>query len=350
MDVTCDSQTLKYLSSLPFLQSLDMHLSDGLAQGSFLGASSDILHFLVMRHLRISIGSIADAGEFLQVTSSSSVLKSLSIAYDDIVPTPEQLHNVLAVVQWSAFHDTLTTFALQDNVELDEDSPPLYSLDAHTPLLQCQNLEHILIDILYGHARINNSNLKKMALAWPCLCHISLCPYYHAHLWHSKANLRGLNYLGQHCHSLQSVSLQFNVSTPATAMHPDKGISCESLTQLDVSCSHVSDPLTVTTFLADVFPKLKLHYGYFIRPTLPGPRTSLDFGYSLSKDKQSLEFIAMGNVVDMLKAMRQEWSQSLTNPNVHIQPHLQLKQLKKFSMQSVNHHLQTVTESIEVMV
>jgi hypothetical protein len=150
-------------------------------------------------------------------------------------------------------------------VEIDEVSP--HSLDAHTlsPLLQCRNLERVTINISYGHAAIDNSLLKEIALAWPCLRDISLHSCHNARLWHSKANLQGLSYLAQHCHSLQSVSLQFDVSLPATTMYPDKGIRCESLTRLDVSYSHVSDPLAVATFLADVFPNLKLHHSYSIR-------------------------------------------------------------------------------------
>jgi hypothetical protein len=197
-DVTCDSQTLKYLSSLPFLQNLNVRLPNGLAQGGFLDASSDILPFLAMRHLHVSVVSIADAGVFLQVTSSFSALESLYITFDHIVPTPDQLHAVLAVVQRSGSCDTLTTFELWDHVELYDDPSPLHSLDAHTlsPLLRCRHLEHITIGISYEHAGINNSFLKEMASAWPCLRYISLHSGYDTHLWHSKANLQGLLYFG----------------------------------------------------------------------------------------------------------------------------------------------------------
>jgi len=66
-DGICDSQTLKYLSSLP-LWSLDVRLPQEFAQGGFLDASSNILPFLAMRHLHISVASIADTGQFLQAT------------------------------------------------------------------------------------------------------------------------------------------------------------------------------------------------------------------------------------------------------------------------------------------
>jgi hypothetical protein len=218
-----------------------------------------------MRHLRISVASIANAGEFLQLVSSSSGLESLSITFCRILPTPEQLHAVFTVMQRSSFCDTLTTFALLDHVEFDKDSPPVHSLDAHTlsPLLQCRHLECVTINISYEHAAIDNPLLKEIASAWPCLRNLSLHPHYNARLWHSKANLQGLSYLARHCHSLQSVSLQFDVSLPATVIYPDKGIRCESLTTLNISRSHVSDPLAVVTFLADVFPNLKLPWLFY---------------------------------------------------------------------------------------
>ena len=128
------------------------------------------------------------------------------------------------------------------------------------------------------------------------------------------------SYLAQHCHSSQSVSLQFDVSLPATAMYPDKGIPSESLTQLFVSHSYVSDPLAVATFLADIFPNLKLDHRYLIK-TRTGPRTMWD--YEVLHDYQkSPEFIEMAarwkDVDQMLEARRKELSQSIMNPNVCI--------------------------------
>jgi hypothetical protein len=96
-DSTCDLQTLKYISSLP-LWSPDVCLPQEFAQGGFLDASSNILPFLVMHHLHISVASIVDAGQFLQVTLSFFSLESLSITFDGIVPNPEQLHAVLTVI------------------------------------------------------------------------------------------------------------------------------------------------------------------------------------------------------------------------------------------------------------
>ena len=321
--VACDSQTLKSLSFLPFLETLDVRLPERLTQRGFLDASSNTLPFSAMRHLRISVASIADAGEFLQVTSSSPGVKSLDITFDHIVPHPEQLHAVFTVMQRGSFCNTLTTFELRDHVERNEDLPPLHTLDAHTlsPLLQCRNLENITIRISYAHAAIDNALLKEIALAWPYLRRISLDSYHQARLWRSRANLQGLSYLAQHCHSLQSVRLQFDVSLPTTAMHPDGGIRCESLTQLEVSHSHVSDPLVVATFLADVFPNLRLHHSYIIRTKTPGPRKWFDLEDSLSEDGQSPEYVEMAKrwkeVVETLK-MRQELSQSPTNPNVRM--------------------------------
>ena len=200
------------------------------------------------------------------------------------------------------------------------DAPLSHSLDAHTisPLLQCRNLEHINIHISYGHAAIDNSLLKDMASAWPCLRSLGLysCD---AHLWHAKADLRGLVCLAQNCRSLESVSLQFDVSLPPTAIYPDEAIRCEWLTQLEVACSHVSNPLAVATFLADVFPNLTLYHDYYIRTT---PLGTSDFE-ELSEDERSPEYIEMAkrweDVVQILDARRQELPQSLTNRNVRMQ-------------------------------
>ena len=143
--VTSDSHTLKYLSSLPFLRSLNVRLPERLAQAGFLDSSSNILPFHAVRHLDVSVASITDAGEFLQMTSSSSYsyLESLLVTFVRIVPTPEQLRAFFTIIQRSSFCDTWIMFALQDRVGIDRVSP--HSLDAHTlsPLLQCRNLEHI---------------------------------------------------------------------------------------------------------------------------------------------------------------------------------------------------------------
>jgi hypothetical protein len=350
-DSTCDLQTLKYLSSLPSLRSLNVHLPQEFVQGNFLDATSNIPPFLAMRHLHVSVASITDAGQFLQATFSSIGLESLSIALDGIdIPNPDQLHAVLAVMQRSSFCDTLTTFALQDRTHFNEGTTPLHSLDARiiAPLLQCRNLEHVTINISYGHAEIDNSLLEGMASAWPCLRHLSLQPYYHARLWHSKANFQGLIYLAQHCHSLQSVSLQFNLSLPTTAMDLDQRIHCESLTQLYVFHSHVSDPRALTNFLANVFPNLRLHHNYAIRTT-PRRRTMwLDSEDPLREYEQSLEFVEMvkrwKDVDQMLTARRLELSQSPMNTDVRMQSSTIKITLNKFPVQSINHCSRTATQ------
>jgi hypothetical protein len=326
-DITCHSQALEYLSSCPSLQDLHVHLPDELAQQRLLDVSSKILPFLAMRSLDITVASTASVVEFFQVTSGSSDLESLSITIDSILPTAAQLHAALTVVQQSGICDKLTTFVLGDRVISAQDSIPLHVLDAQTllPLLQCRNLEDINIHISYGHAAIDNSLLKEMALAWPCLRALFLFPCHYAHLWHAKADLRGLICLAQNCHSLESVGLQFDVSLPPTAIYPDKAIRCEWLTQLDVARSHVTNPLAVATFLTNVFPNLTLiDHEYYIRSTPPGTSMGSDFEDELSEDERSPEYIDMAkrwkDVVQILNARRQELSQSPTNCNVRMQP------------------------------
>jgi hypothetical protein len=324
--ITCHSQALEYLSSCPFLQDLHVHLPDELAQQRLLNVSSKILPFLAMRSLDITVASTTSVVEFFQVTSGSSDLESLSITIDSL-PTAVQLHTALTVMQQSGICDKLTTFVLGGRVMSAEDSIPLHVLDAQTllPLLQCRNLEDINIHISYGHAAIDNSLLKEMALAWPCLRTLFLFPCHFAHLWHAKADLRGLICLAQNCHSLESVGLQFDVSLPPTVIYPDKAIRCEWLTRLDVGRSHVTNPLAVATFLTDVFPNLTLiDHEYYIRSTPPGTSIRSDFEDGLSEDERSPEYIEMAkrckDVVQILNARRQELSQSPTNCNVRMQP------------------------------
>jgi hypothetical protein len=113
------------------------------------------------------------------------------------------------------------------------------------------------------------------------------------------------------------VSLQFDVSLSPSATYPDKAVHCEWLTQLEVAHSHVSDPLAVATFLADMFPNLTLHHEYYT-PTDTG-----DFEDELDEDEQSPEYIEMAkrwkDVDQILNARRQQSSRSLTNRNVRMQ-------------------------------
>jgi hypothetical protein len=328
-DITCHSQALECLSSCPSLQDLVVHLPDELAQQRLLDVSSKILPFLAIRSLDITVASTASVVEFFQVTSGSSDLESLSITIDSILPTAAQLHAALTVMQQSGICDTLTTFLLGDRVMSAEDSIPLHVLDAQTllPLLQCRNLEDINIHISYGHAAIDNSLLKEMALAWPCLRYLFLFSCHYGHLWHAKADLRGLICLAQNCHSLESVGLQFDVSLPPgpTAIYPDKAIRCEWLTKLDVARSQVTNPLAVATFLTDVFPNLTIiDHEYYIRSTPPGTSIRSDFEDELDEEERSPEYIEMAkrwkDVVQILNARRQELSQSPTNCNVRMQP------------------------------
>jgi hypothetical protein len=97
--ITYDARALKYLSSLPSLQRLNVNLPNELAQESLLDASPNIPPFLVMRHLYFTVVSTASAVEFLRVASNSPNLESVGITIDCIVPTPEQLHAVLTVMQ-----------------------------------------------------------------------------------------------------------------------------------------------------------------------------------------------------------------------------------------------------------
>jgi len=120
-------------------------------------------------------------------------------------------------------------------------------------------------------------------------------------------------------------TLSFRIVALTIAMHPDKIVPYGSLTELDVSRSHVSDPLAVATFLTDVFPNLTLiDHEYYIRSTPPGTSIRSDFEDGLSEDERSPEYIEMAkrwkDVVQILNARRQELSQSPTNCNVRMQP------------------------------
>ena len=305
MNITCNSRAIKHLSSRPSLQDLHVLLPDELVQQNILDGSSNIRPFLAIQDLDITVASIASAVEFLKVTSSSSNLESLSIIINHILPTPAQLHVALAVMQQNSFCNTLTTFVLGDNIL--PTGIPLHAIDGQTlaPLLQCRNLEHINIHISYGHAAIDNSLLKDMASAWPRLRSLGLYAS-DAHLWHAKADLRGLVCLAQNCHSLESVSLQFDVSLPPTAIYPDEAIRCEWLTQLEVACSRVSNPLAIATFLADVFPNLTLCHDHYL------------LSAEHSEDERP-EYIEMAkrwdDIIQILDARRQ----SLTDHNVCVQ-------------------------------
>src|ERR1700735_629044 len=94
-NITCNSRAIKSLSSHPSLQYLHVFLPDELVQQDLLDGSSNILPFLAMPDLDITVASTAPAAEFLKVTSSSSDLESLSITIDHTLPTPAQLHAAL---------------------------------------------------------------------------------------------------------------------------------------------------------------------------------------------------------------------------------------------------------------
>jgi hypothetical protein len=229
------------------------------------------------------VTSMSDAGEFLQVISSSSNLNSLAID-TSIIPRPEELCTFLTGVSQSGLRDTLTTVILRDDEEVDEEAPPAYFLDALTlsPLLQFPNLEKISIGIHYGYGPINNSLMNDMAFAWPNLREIILdSPY--ARSWHCSVDLEGLVHLAQHCHALELVSLSFNVSLPTPSAQFGYGIRYESLTRLDVDHSHIKDPPAVATLLSDVFPNLTLDHGW--KPS--------EASWDDSEDESEPEFIAM---------------------------------------------------------
>jgi hypothetical protein len=75
-----------------------VQLPDELTQQNLLDGSSDIIPFIAMRHLDITVASTASTVEFLQVTSRSSNLEYISITIDRILSTPAQLHAALTVM------------------------------------------------------------------------------------------------------------------------------------------------------------------------------------------------------------------------------------------------------------
>jgi len=66
-------------------------------------------------------------------------------------------------------------------------------------------------------------------------------------------------------------------------------------------------------------PMYFTHHDYFVRTTPPGPRMWAGFEDFINEDEQSPEFEVMAerwkDVVQMLKARRQEFSQSPANLN-----------------------------------
>ena len=253
--VTLNSKTLVFLASLPTLQKLNVSVPGGPPLRSYQ-EEFPILPFPTLRDLCCS-ATIADAGEFLQLISTCSALKSLSIELSTI-PPPQELYTFLTIVHQSSFRDTLTTVALYDSEGWDEDLPASHSLGVHTlsPLLQCPNLEDISFGIHYGQQAISNSLMESMASAWPHLRNLSLTSFYGDCRREYNINLKGLIHLAQRCRALESVRCQFDMSLPTESMHPGNGVRIESLTHLSIGRSPIVDPPAVAALLSDVFPNL----------------------------------------------------------------------------------------------
>lgn len=266
-DVTLTLEALVHLASLPMLWSLRMSLPKGRILQTFREAFP-LQPFPSLRRLYAHVTFIFDAGDFVQLISSSCNLESLTVC-TSIIPPSQELYAFLMVVHQSSSRDTLTTVSLRDNKEVDRYAQPSHFLEMHTllPLLQCPNMQDLSVYIKYGYAAIGNSFLQDMALAWPCLRSITLYPHERSY---SCINLEGLLHLARHCRALESVNIGFDVSLPINPTDPEQqkmarsGICNESMTRLWVARSHVTDPPAVAAFVSDVFPNAKLNHDWHI--------------------------------------------------------------------------------------
>lgn len=262
LDVTLNRKALVHLASLPNLWRLHGSIPyEHVAQGYREPFPS--LAFPALKVLNAQFGSIANAGDFLQILSTSSKLEYLTIGVLT-TPSSQELHMFLTMVHQSCSRYTLTTVSLRHTDDAIWEDPP-YPLEAYAflPLLQCPNVENIPVDIPYEQQTIDNALMKDMALAWPHLRQIDILHLGIDDHWQSRVNLEGLFHLAQHCHRLESVRHQFDVSLPTNPMNAEQDrIRNESMTYLDVGYSRVTDPCTVAASLFDIFPNLGLHHSW----------------------------------------------------------------------------------------
>ncbi|KAK7036161.1 hypothetical protein R3P38DRAFT_3183954 [Favolaschia claudopus] len=260
-----DMPTLQHLSRLPSLTVMEISLPE------FLLTTSSPLPFVSLKELKLRDSGGEESTNFFTICTMPA-LQDLDLPFEisTSIVAIDRLHTA---VRDCCSHNSLKTFWV-DYSECDlsevselEEPPNTCMLPFHSiQLLFCfTNLTTVSVRAHLGF-RLNDEELKRIALAWPCLRVFCLQCGESAPYDAPGLTLRSLSTLAEYCISLYALTLSFDASTvpelsPITNGHqPTPQLA---LRQLYVDKSPISTPsVSVARFLFSLFPNLDAVYTF----------------------------------------------------------------------------------------
>ncbi|EMD32756.1 hypothetical protein CERSUDRAFT_77137 [Gelatoporia subvermispora B] len=243
-------------SSLPYLTGLHINSRDEHPPPTDFGFTSGIVsssQFKSLKNLCINFKHLSSACATLQLLDQAPLAELIVCMtdYGENVGRTLNIQHLLNTIAAHCSHAALKTLRLLQGVDANE---PDYLQFYHIqPLLVYRNLEDIMLDF-DSNLRINDEQLKQMAIAWPHLSYLSI-PFRldeRPRIFKSDLTLASLEILTTTCLRLRSLLINIDTSH---ATRPKEGSGTGSLRELDVDWSPVSESAAVAAFLTSVFPQ-----------------------------------------------------------------------------------------------
>ncbi|KAH9949853.1 hypothetical protein B0H21DRAFT_687827 [Amylocystis lapponica] len=254
------TQALSHLSSLSSLQSLDAKL------GTFSESDEEVQSFLnhldserfpALRILHLIVDALPTMGTILQVFRPP-LLASVSVSCEGVTPAASLEEYFTSVARFCS-HKLLRV--VQVTISDPPRNDPQYGPRDETfvPLLLFCKLRVLKVGITCPFY-ITDDLMEDMATSWPHLTRLELgttCP---ARDEPPLLTLRGLIPLVQRCPKLSEISLTVDTSLAGSNYYEDQrpgdGATNSLVQSIHLGASKVIDPMSVATFLSDLFPDL----------------------------------------------------------------------------------------------
>lgn len=241
------TEVLEAISSLPRLQMLSLQCPLEAALHGCIPRQNRLC-FPCLRELSLlSSRTTFDSYTFFLQNRPPSRLEDLAVFASSTGRSV--LPQFLKAIPYVVSHRTLKRISICDLHGMETETADFSALQ---PLLAFRNIEKLSLS-LSGHPfRIDDSAIEAFADAWPQLQSISLHVDYTA-----NPTIAAFSHLVRQCPELEEIAIEFDASSPETALPRPHEFSNSRIRWLDVQRSRLKDPMLVAAYLAALFPVLR---------------------------------------------------------------------------------------------
>jgi hypothetical protein len=252
--ISCDA--IRHLAHLPNLCDASLYFSHTDASGwSTLAVPAR--PFPSLRELYLCGTRFRSGIEFIQTYLLSVSLNSIDIRAED-APSAGEIHEFFSALSSRLCPQTLTSINLNQEEYMEYDIGPALEFCDFEPLLRCNNLETLSLEIAFSPERLSDSLLEAMSFAWPQLTKLE----FDSRLFNdlpSPCTFRGILHLAKRCPRLFSLSISFMAFAKISWNDRPGGGSAinQNLKHLYVGKSLIDDSGMVASLLSDIFPNIE---------------------------------------------------------------------------------------------